>query len=56
MRRISYKKLIEDYNNFYHTNVSILSITTLEIESILDSLYEFDYFDIEDEYILLWNN
>lgn len=50
------KEFVKDYNEYYKTNVEVVSCTTLEIEEIIDNLYSCDdfEFDFDNETITLY--
>lgn len=45
----TFKEFVNDYNEYYKTNVEVVSCTTLEIEEIIDNLYNCNDFEFDDD-------
>lgn len=46
---ITFEEFISKYNIIYKTNIKCLSTNTHDIYSIIDKLYNVDYFEIDNE-------
>lgn len=47
MREITFDKFVQDYNEYYQTNLRTIRLDTNLIEEIIDNLYENNDYEID---------
>lgn len=48
MKIIPYKQVVKDYNKRHKTNDKFISCSSLELDSIICDLYDFESYDLDD--------
>lgn len=49
MKLIPYKQVVNDYNKKYGTNDKFISCSSLELDSIICDLYDFESYDVDED-------
>lgn len=49
MTKIYYKQVVKDYNKKHGTNDRIISCSSLELDSIICDLYDFESYDVDED-------
>lgn len=49
MKLIPYKQVVNDYNKKYGTNDKFTSCSSLELDSIICDLYDFESYDLDED-------
>lgn len=49
MKVIPYKQVVNDYNKKHGTNDKFISCSSLELDSIICDLYDFESYDLDED-------
>lgn len=49
MKLIPYKQVVNDYNKKHGTNDKFISCSSLELDSIICDLYDFESYDLDED-------
>lgn len=55
MKTISYEQFVKDYNKHYFDNVGFVSCSTLEIDSIIEEVYNSCDYELNEDLIVLYD-
>ena len=53
---IKHSKVIKDYNRKYGTDFTYITCSSLELDSIICNLYDFDDYELDDSNLILFYN